>query len=100
LPINEKAKFFIREINDIARLFAGGLKIITEYPFKQEKIELRSDYFHFSEASIPSIGYTTGIHPDYHTPKDIADKLNYLNMANIARLAFVHVWELSGMQKR
>lgn len=100
LPINEKAKSFTREFNDIARLYAGGLKIITEYPFKHEKIELRSDYFHFSKASIPSIGFTTGLHPDYHTPKDIADKLNYINMANIARFVFAQVWELSGMQKR
>lgn len=100
LPINEKARSYTKQINEKARLYGGGLKIITEYPFKQEKIEIRSDYFHFSEANIPSVGYTTGIHPDYHSPKDIADKLNYLNMANIARLAFAHVWEASGMQKR
>jgi len=99
LPIHEKVKTYIEESIESAKKYSNNLTVKTEYPFKQEKIELRSDYFHFKEVNIPSIGFTTGIHSEYHTPKDIADKLNYINMANIAQLAFALVWKESGMEK-
>ncbi|MDR2697184.1 MAG: M28 family peptidase [Holophagales bacterium] len=46
-----------------------------------------SDHMSFASARIPSYFFFTGIHTDYHTPKDTADKLNIHGMAYIADYA-------------
>ncbi|HRZ42673.1 MAG TPA: M28 family peptidase [Bacteroidales bacterium] len=45
-----------------------------------------SDHKHFADAGIPILVYFTGLHPDYHTPRDTWDKLDYGNMATITRV--------------
>lgn len=45
-----------------------------------------SDHKHFADAGIPILVYFTGLHPDYHTPRDTWDKLDYGNMASITRV--------------
>ncbi|MBA4409681.1 MAG: M20/M25/M40 family metallo-hydrolase [Bacteroidota bacterium] len=100
LPIDKKAEQFKNVISDLANRYSPSLSIAFDYPFKQERMLKRGDYYHFSEAGIPSLGFFTGLHPDYHTPSDTPEKLNYANMANIARLGFALVWKEAGMGKR
>ena len=100
LPVNQKAERFQKEVPELVKHYSFSLSPVFEYPFKQERILKRSDYFYFSESGVPSLGFTTGLHSDYHTPKDTPDKLNYANMTNIARLGFALVWKEAGMEKR
>lgn len=100
LPIDKKAEQFKNIISDLANHYSPSLNIAFDYPFKQERILIRSDYYHFSKAGVPSLGFLTGLHPDSHTPNDTPDKLNYANMTNIARLGFALVWKEAGMGKR
>jgi Zn-dependent M28 family amino/carboxypeptidase len=53
----------------------------------------RSDQFPFVLKNVPAFWWFTGFHPDYHHTTDTADKINYLKMAKILRLAY-----LSGYQ--
>ena len=53
----------------------------------------RSDQFPFVLKNVPAFWWFTGFHPDYHHTTDTADKINYLKMAKILRLAY-----LSGCQ--
>jgi len=53
----------------------------------------RSDQFPFVLKNIPAFWWFTGFHPDYHHTTDTADKINYVKMAKILRLAY-----LSGYQ--
>jgi hypothetical protein len=39
---------------------------------------------------VPFLFFSTGEHPDYHTPRDTADKLNYTQLAAIANVV-LHV---------
>jgi len=41
----------------------------------------------FNGASVPSLNFTTGAHPDYHKPSDTADKIDYEDLDRIATLA-------------
>lgn len=100
LPINETGKQFVDKIVGIGKIYSPLLTFSFEYPDKKAQFEKRSDYLHFSKAGVPSLGFFTGEHPDYHTPKDTPDKLNYTNMTSIARLAFVLAWKEAGMEKR
>ena len=44
----------------------------------------RSDHLPYAKLGIPSIMYTTLLHPDYHTPQDNAENINYLKLKKMA----------------
>ena len=41
----------------------------------------RSDYGPFRDAEVPFLFFSTGEHPDYHTPRDTPDRLDYGHLA-------------------
>ena len=45
---------------------------------------IRSDYGPFKERHIPFLFFSTGEHPDYHSPRDTADRLDYRKVANVS----------------
>lgn len=49
-------------------------------------IGVRSDYGPFWDREIPFLFFSTGEHPDYHSPRDTADRINYDQLARIASL--------------
>jgi aminopeptidase YwaD len=55
-----------------------------------------SDHSSFYAAGVPVLFFNTGIHDDYHTPGDTADKLNVPGMADTARVALRIAERLGG----
>jgi len=53
----------------------------------------RSDQFPFVLHNIPAFWWFTGFHPDYHHTTDTADKIDYVKMAKILRLAYLTAWQ-------
>ena len=100
LPANPKAEQFQKKIVELASQYSPSLSPVFNYPFKEERISVRGDFLYFSNVGIPSIDFFTGVHGDYHTPQDTPEKLNYIKMTNIARLAFALAWNESGILKR
>ncbi len=49
-------------------------------------IGTRSDYGPFRDREVPYLFFSTGEHPDYHTPRDTPDKLDYEKAARVASL--------------
>ena len=47
----------------------------------------RSDHYNFYRKDVPSLFFFTGIHKDYHTPRDEADLVNYEGLKLISDLA-------------
>jgi hypothetical protein len=63
-----------------------------DYRFDRDyalNIFFRSDQFPFVLHNIPAMWWFTGFHPDYHRTTDTADKINYVKMAKILRLAYL-----------
>ncbi len=56
----------------------------------------RSDQFPFVLQNVPAFWFFTGFHPDYHHTTDTADKINYVKMANILRLAYLTAFQFAG----
>ncbi len=54
----------------------------------QEQLFFRSDHFNFAAMNIPSIFFTTGLHPDYHQPSDEVETINTEKLARITQLVF------------
>ncbi len=46
----------------------------------------RSDYGPFRDREIPYLFFSTGEHPDYHTPRDTPEKIDYDKAARVASL--------------
>jgi Zn-dependent M28 family amino/carboxypeptidase len=82
---------------DLAReveLANDSIHLIVKQDYDRESQNLvkRSDNWPFLEHGIPAVFLTTGLHPDYHTPDDDTDRLDFVKLERIARLAARLVW--------
>jgi membrane-associated protease RseP (regulator of RpoE activity) len=59
-----------------------------------------SDHESFFEKDIPVLFLFTGAHPDYHTPNDDFEKINYAGMARIADITEVFLLDVVRRQTR
>ncbi len=59
----------------------------------------RSDSWPFLAHGVPSVFFTTGLHPDYHTPEDRPEKLDYPKMERVTRLAFLTAWDAANSDR-
>lgn len=56
-----------------------------------------SDHASFYSENIPVFFFTTGAHEDYHTPADVADKINYQGEKDILDYVFDLAMAIEGM---
>jgi len=54
-----------------------------------------SDHRSFAGKSIPVTCMITGLHDDYHTPKDVLQRVNYDKMHEVVKLGFLNVWRFA-----
>jgi hypothetical protein len=67
----------------------NGFEVPPELEVAQLGIDVvgtRSDYGPFQSEKIPFLFFSGGEHPDYHTPRDTADRVDYDRVANVSRL--------------
>lgn len=55
----------------------------------------RTDQCYFHQRGIPSAGFDSGAHEDYHRPTDDADKIDYDKMEKLSRLILAVLHELA-----
>ena len=58
-----------------------------------------SDHRYFSNRGIPSVLFTTGLHHDYHSTRDIPEKLNYRVMEDIVQYNLLLLKRVANMDK-
>jgi hypothetical protein len=79
----------VRMANEVTRF-----DLRTSYDGGSHNLMRRSDQWSFLEQGIPALFLTTGLHPDYHTPDDDADKINFDKLARVASMTFEAAWRL------
>lgn len=89
--INEKANATYTEME---------LDYMYNDPRDPMRIYYRSDQYNFAKHGIPVIFYFSGLHPDYHTPADTVDKINFEMLTKRARLTFHTAWEVANRDNR
>ena len=72
----------VQQANDTIRL-----TIKEDYDRDSQKLLRRSDNWPFLEHGIPAVFLTTGLHPDYHTPADDTDRIDFAKLERITELA-------------
>ncbi|GET27531.1 hypothetical protein NT017_38600 [Prolixibacter sp. NT017] len=73
---------------------AYNLNLVVSYN-GSEKPDSGSDNVWFVKDDVPLFWFHTGGHPDYHQPTDVPEMINYTKMANIIRLSYLDIFELS-----
>ncbi|MGZ2371597.1 M28 family metallopeptidase [Ancylomarina sp. YFZ004] len=85
----------LKQLSDSLNSLHPNLILDYEYDQPHNPLYGASDQASFVEKGIPSIMYFNGLHDDYHTTNDTADKLNYKNIKRVAQLVFLTAWELA-----
>ena len=60
----------------------------------------RSDHYNFARMGIPIAFFTTGLHVDYHRATDTPEKIDYAEMAQIAKTVAAVSWQLTNQPAR
>ena len=79
---------------------AIGLDIRYRYDNNSSQLMRRSDHWPFIQKGIPGIWIFTGLHPDYHTVNDDADRINYVKMEKILKLTYQMSWDFAQADAR
>jgi hypothetical protein len=77
-----------------------GLDLRFRYDNNVSNLMRRSDHWPFLQRGIPAIWFHTGLHPDYHTPNDRPEKINYVKMEKVARLVHQMSWDLAQQEDK
>lgn len=60
----------------------------------------RSDHLPYARLGIPALMYTSLLHPDYHTPQDNAENINYPKLKKMADWMYRTGWKVANAPKR
>jgi Peptidase family M28 len=77
-----------------------GLELKFRYDNNISNLMRRSDHWPFIQRGVPGLWFHTGLHPDYHTPNDRPEKINYVKMEKVARLVHQMSWNLAQQEDR
>ena len=87
--------------NAISRLNSQtSLTLHFRYDFGAEDLMRRSDQWSFLQKGIPAIFFFTGLHPDYHTPRDTPEKINYAKLEKITKLVYLTAYQVANSPER
>jgi hypothetical protein len=64
-------------------------------PDHPERFWMRSDHYPYVLSGYPAIFFTTGLHPDYHTPADTPERVDYPKLARMAQWIYATGWTVA-----
>jgi hypothetical protein len=78
--------------------------IVLDYTFNAkdhpEHLYERSDHYNFAQKGVPVIFYTSGLHDEYHTPKDDIELIDFPSYEKRVRLIFATAWQLANADEK
>jgi len=76
------------------------LDTLWDKPTHVEGWFFRSDHLPYARLNIPSLMYTTLLHPDYHTPQDNAQNIDYEKLLKMTQWIYRTAWKVVNADKR
>jgi hypothetical protein len=76
------------------------LDTVWDKPDHKEGFLYRSDHAPFLKQGIPAVFYTTLLHPDYHTPKDDPEHIDYKKLRKVTEWMYRTSWKVSNAAER
>ncbi|MES2430132.1 MAG: M28 family peptidase [Bacteroidota bacterium] len=71
------------------------LDTLWDKPEHPETFYFRSDHLPYAREGIPSIFYTTMLHPEYHTPMDEASHIDYKKLLKMTQWMYRTGWKVA-----
>ncbi|MBL0171221.1 MAG: M28 family peptidase [Gemmatimonadaceae bacterium] len=84
--------------NDLTGKFK--LDSIWDRPTHPEGWYFRSDHVPYARLNVPSIEYSTNLHPDYHTPRDKPSAIDYPKLTRMTQWMYLTGWFVANAPKR
>ncbi len=84
--------------NDLTGKFK--LDSLWDRPTHPEGWYFRSDHVPYARLNVPSIEYSTNLHPDYHTPRDKPSAIDYPKLTRMTQWMYLTGWFVANAQKR
>lgn len=69
-------------------------------PTHPEGLFQRSDHWPYVQQHIPVIYFSTGLAPDYHTPRDSPDRVDYAKLTRMTRWMYATGWAAANADER
>jgi hypothetical protein len=60
----------------------------------------RSDHLPYARLRVPSIYYSTLLHDDYHTARDVPERIDYAKLARVTQWMYMTGWLVANAPKR
>ncbi len=76
------------------------LDTVYDNPTHIEGWYFRSDHLPYARAGIPALFFTSLLHPDYHTPRDEASRIDTEKITRIAQWMYRTGWKLANAPNR
>lgn len=76
------------------------LDTLWDEPSHVEGWYFRSDHLPYARAGFPALFYTTLLHPDYHTPMDEADRIDYAKLKRMTEWMYRTGWKVANAANR
>ena len=69
-------------------------------PAHPEGWYFRSDHLPYARAGVPSIFFTTLLHPDYHTPEDESERIDIAKLTRMTQWMYATGWSVANAAQR
>ncbi|HEY4217728.1 MAG TPA: M20/M25/M40 family metallo-hydrolase [Gemmatimonadaceae bacterium] len=76
------------------------LDTIWDRPTHPEGWYFRSDHLSYARAGIPAIMFSTLLHPDYHTPRDEASRIDIPKLQRMTQWMYATAWIVATAKQR
>jgi len=69
-------------------------------PAHPEGWYFRSDHVPYAERGVPALFFSTNLHPDYHTPRDTPERINYAKLTRMTQWMYLTGWLAANADRR
>ena len=73
---------------------------LWDRPLHPEGWYFRSDHVPYARLNVPAIEFSTNLHPDYHTPRDKPENINYPKLTRMTQWMFMTGWLVANAPAR
>ena len=73
---------------------------LWDRPTHAEGWYFRSDHVPYAERNVPSLFFSTNLHPDYHTPRDEPKNINFPKLTRMTQWMYETGWIVGNAPKR
>jgi hypothetical protein len=76
------------------------LDSIWDRPSHPEGWYFRSDHLPYARLNVPAVMFTSNLHPQYHTPKDDPESIDYAKLTRMTQWLYLTGWNVAQADKR